>query len=139
MNHTLSFATKDKNIAECSLLQLGQIKDAFRKRKIIVNHTLSFATKDKNIAECRLLQLGPRLRVRLGSANPDVCLCFSLFFFLAKKFDFSINFQPHVGFVYYLWTHKCHFLANFLLKMSFTVLFTHLKIILLQCFSVFNF
>ena len=29
--------------------------------------------------------------------------------------------------------------SNFSLKMGLTVLFTHLKIILLQCFSVFNF
>ena len=35
--------------------------------------------------------------------------------------------------------HKFHFLATFSLKMGFTVLFTYLKIILLQCFSVFNF
>ena len=40
-----------------------------------------------------------------------------------------------------LWTHKFHFLSIFSLKMGPTSLFTHLKIILLQCFqySVFNF
>ena len=32
-------------------------------------------------------------------------------------------------------THKHHFLATFSLKMSPTALFTHLKIILLQCFQ----
>ena len=38
-------------------------------------------------------------------------------------------------------THKLHFLSTFSLKMGPTVLFTHLKIILLQCFqsSVFSF
>ena len=36
-------------------------------------------------------------------------------------------------------THEFHFLATFSLKMGLTVLFTYLKIILLQCFSVFNF
>ena len=38
-------------------------------------------------------------------------------------------------------THKFHFLSIFLLKMGPTVLLTHLKIILLQCFqfSVFSF
>ena len=43
--------------------------------------------------------------------------------------------------VHYLWTHKFHFSATFSLKMGPTALFTHLKIILLQCFqfSVFNF
>ena len=37
-------------------------------------------------------------------------------------------------------THKHHFSATFSLKMGLTVLFTHLKIILLQCFqfSAFN-
>ena len=39
------------------------------------------------------------------------------------------------------WTHKFHFSVNFSLKMGLTALFTHLKIILLQCFqfSVFSF
>ena len=43
--------------------------------------------------------------------------------------------------VHCLWTHKFHFLSPFSLKMGLTALFTHLKIILLQCFqfSVFNF
>ena len=38
-------------------------------------------------------------------------------------------------------THKSHLSTTFSLKMNLTVLFTHLKIILLQCFqfSVFNF
>ena len=38
-------------------------------------------------------------------------------------------------------THKPHFSATFSLTMGLTVLFTHLKIILLQCFqfSIFNF
>ena len=38
-------------------------------------------------------------------------------------------------------SHKLHFSATFSLKMGPTVLFTHLKIILLQCFqfSVFSF
>ena len=43
--------------------------------------------------------------------------------------------------VHCLRTHKFHFLSIFSLKMSPTALFTHLKIILLQCFqfSVFSF
>ena len=41
--------------------------------------------------------------------------------------------------VHFLRTHKFHFSAIFSLKMSLTVLFTNLKIILLQYFSVFNF
>ena len=43
--------------------------------------------------------------------------------------------------VYCSWTHKFHFSATFSLKMGPTVLFTHLKIILLLCFqfSIFSF
>ena len=43
--------------------------------------------------------------------------------------------------MHYSRTHKFHFLSIFSLKMGFTALFTHLKIILLQCFqfSVFSF
>ena len=37
------------------------------------------------------------------------------------------------------WTHKFHFSATFSLKIGLTVLFTHLKIILLQYFSVYSF
>ena len=84
-----------------------------------------------------------RLRVRLGSvfcASQHVYVSpFFFFFFLVEKFDFSTNFQPHVSPVHCSWTHKFHFSATFSLKMSPTILFTHLKIILLQCFSVFGF
>ena len=41
--------------------------------------------------------------------------------------------------VHCLRTHKFYFLATFSLKMDLTILFTHLKIILLQYFSVFSF
>ena len=64
---------------------------------------------------------------------------FVFFFFLAEKFDFSTNFYPHVCPVHCLQTHKFHFSAIFSLKMGLTVLFIHLKIILLQYFSVFSF
>ena len=80
-------------------------------------------------------------RVHLGSAfrRRVRVSVFVFFFFLAEKFDFSTNFYPHVCPVHCLQTHKFHFSAIFSLKMSHTVLFTHLKIILLQCFSVFSF
>ena len=39
------------------------------------------------------------------------------------------------GSQYCSWFHKYHFSATFSLKMGFTILFTHLKIILLQCFQ----
>ena len=41
--------------------------------------------------------------------------------------------------MHYLRTHKFHFLATFSLKMGPMVLSTHLKIILLQYFSIFSF
>ena len=52
--------------------------------------------------------------------------------------DFSI---VNSIFVHCLRTHKYQFLTIFLLKMGLTVLFTHLKFILLQCFHflIFNF
>ena len=68
-----------------------------------------------------------RLRVRL----------FRFFFFF-----FSRNIWFFLCTVYGVHcsrTHKFYFLATFLLKMGPTVLFTHLKIILLQYFSVLSF
>ena len=69
----------------------------------------------------------------------DARLHFCLFFFLAERFDFSTNFQPYVGPMHYSRTHKFHFSTTFSLKMGLTILFTHLKIILLPCFSIFSF
>ena len=64
-------------------------------------------------------------------------------------FFFFSSFQPqwltrsfvNSALVHCSWSHKLHFLSTFSLKMGLTVLFTHLKIILLQCFqfSVFSF
>ena len=56
---------------------------------------------------------------------------------IAAKVDFS---TMNSAFVHCLQTHKFHFLTTFSLKMSLTILFTHLKIILLQCFqfSIFS-
>ena len=67
-------------------------------------------------------------------------LCFLIFFFF-------FSFWPHYltkstvnsALVYCSQTHKFHFSTTFSLKMDPTILFTHLKIILLQCFSVFSF
>ena len=58
---------------------------------------------------------------------------FSLFFFFFKPafVDFS---TVNSAFVYCSRTHKLHFSATFSLKMGHTVLFTYLKINLLQCF-----
>ena len=76
-------------------------------------------------------------------------LLFCIFFFHAfsptggtvhiRYMNSSHNFWP--VFMHCSRTHKFHFLSIFSLKMGLTTLFTHLKIILLQCFqfSVFSF
>ena len=56
-----------------------------------------------------------------------------------KVWLFSLFFSQSMHIVYCSRTHKFHFSATFSLKMGPTVLFTHLKIILLQRFLVFNF
>ena len=60
--------------------------------------------------------------------------CRFLLFFLVQTalVDFS---TVNSAFVHYSWTHKFHFWTTFSLKMGSTALFTHLKIILLQCFQ----
>ena len=72
----------------------------------------------------------------------DCCVCvfvlrispFFFFFFLVQPalVDFS---TVNSAFVHYSRTHKFHFSTIFSLKMGSTALFTHLKIILLQCFQ----
>ena len=54
---------------------------------------------------------------------------------VAALFDFSTIFSTSVGPMNSAWIQKSHFLAIFSLKMGLTILFTHLKIILLQCFQ----
>ena len=76
------------------------------------------------------------------------CVFLFVFFFFSRVFsslvatvyvrymNSSHNFWPvfHIS-VYYLQTHKFHFLSIFSLKMGLTVLFTRLKIILIQWFQ----
>ena len=82
------------------------------------------------------------LRVRLGSAfcASQTHVYVSEFFFF---FWSSCNFLTFPVWTMLLCTvhgsHKIQFSATFSLKMGLTILFTHLKIILLQCFSVFSF
>ena len=64
-------------------------------------------------------------------------------FHVASAFSFFFFFQPHIfdfsamnsDLCTVHGPHKLHFLSTFSLKMGPTVLFTHLKIILLQCFQ----
>ena len=65
----------------------------------------------------------------------------STFFFFFLRADFVDFSTVNSAFMHCSRIHKHHFSVTFSLKMGFTVLFTHLKIILLQCFqfSIFNF
>ena len=77
------------------------------------------------------------------------CFCFFFFFFFTRFGKTQLLFMycsmnsnrkcwlfcSKQCIMYCSWTHKFHFLATFSLKMSLTVLFTHLKIILLQWFQ----
>ena len=57
------------------------------------------------------------------------------FFFFFSKVSFVDFLTINSTFVHYLWTYKHHFSVTFSLKIGHTVLFTHLKIILLQYFQ----
>ena len=61
-----------------------------------------------------------------------VCVFWHFFFWFQPHFltKSTVNSAP----MHCSWTHKFHFSVTFSLKISHTVLFTHLKIILLQCF-----
>ena len=94
-----------------------------------------------------------RLSVRLRF--PNARFAFSVFFFFLARVWETNTATVHAMFMnssckvwlfslfqhkfYCSRTHKFHFSATFSLKMGLTVLFTHLKIILLQCFLVFSF
>ena len=93
--------------------------------------------------------------VRIGLKNPAsvssvFLFLFSFFARVCETYGYCLNssskvwlfltlFSQLVHSVHSLWTHEFHFLSTFLLKMGFTILFIHLKIILLQYFSIFNF
>ena len=90
----------------------------------------------KRIKVVRLYEFGFELSVVAFVLSDFLFL--SLFFLL-----FFFFFQPHYLikstvnsiFMHCLQTHKFYFLTIFSLKMGPTALFTHLKIILLQCFQ----
>ena len=68
----------------------------------------------------------------LDSNYCGVCVFVLRFFFYFLVQPAFVYFSTvNSASVYYLQTHKFHFLATFSLKMGHTILFTHLKIILL--------
>ena len=121
-----------------------------------IKQQISFNTNKVNEKSRNNLRL-IRLRLHLDWAEkPSVYVCHFFFFARACKTCcycsctvheqqsqsltfLTFFFSQSVHGVHYLWIHKFHFSATFSLKMSPTVLFTHLKIILLQYFSVFSF
>ena len=78
------------------------------------------------------LELGCIWEVRF--ALPRRTFAFQIFFFFFPSRNL-LTFLPCIVFG----SHKLHFSATFSLKMGPAALFTHLKIILLQCFLVFSF
>ena len=74
-------------------------------------------------------------RVCVGNSTFKCCIC--VFFFFPPQLLIGLLWTVHKCTVY--GSHKLHFLSTFSLKMGSTVLFTHLKIILLQYFLVFSF
>ena len=83
----------------------------------------------------QILQRGKKnpkpVRVWIASAS---CVCIATFFFFFQKACFC-GFMSHQQVPCTVnGTHKSLFLATFSLKMGPTTLFTHLKIILQQCF-----
>ena len=110
-----------------------------------------FHPESSMILQCKSVTL-KSLRLRLDSADKFAFVFCLLFFFShvcetcgycsctvheqqPQNLTFLTFFSQSVHTVHCLWTHKFHFSTTFSLKMGLTVLFTHLKIILLQCFQ----
>ena len=84
--------------------------------------------------------LDPAVWIRVCYIHVCCNACFSpFFFFLFNRKGWYFNHEQCIRILFT--DHKYHFLINFSLKTSLMTLFTHLKIILLQCFqfSVFSF
>ena len=110
--------------------------------------SLYFASVNNNV-RVRNLNLpwclggGGDVEVLVWIALISAASAFPQFFFFFSSFQPQWLTRSFVNsaLVHCSWSHKLHFLSTFSLKMGLTVLFTHLKIILLQCFqfSVFSF
>ena len=109
-------------------------------------------TKKKKLKTWTWICMDPRY-VRIGLKNPaSVSSVFLfLFFFWTRLWDlrllikhskvwlFLTLFSQLVHNVHCLWTHEFHFSITFSIKIGLTILFIHLKIILLPYFSIFRF
>ena len=104
------------------------LADCLSSREVTLSSHVIMINERQSRAINIMWPFGSQLFLRQRFQN-CVFLFFFLFFCSAAIVDF-VN-----GFVYYLRSHKLHFSTTFLLKMGSTALFTHLKIILLQCFQ----
>ena len=118
---------------------LNKLYDLFMQLKLYINILCKFGSRVMRFALCVLLLFFflfffSFLHAFQGTSG-TVEYCSVLFG------PFFLTFLSISGSVHCSRTHKFHFLSIFSLNMGPTVLFTHLKIILLQCFkfSVFSF
>ena len=118
---------------QSQLLRAGKKK---KKRKtwrrnvdvgFIANQTVTIHVK---ISVSRLFLV----TVWFAMKSTSTFLRFPFFFFFSSLRWLTLSTMNSV-YVYCLQSHKLYFLATFLLKMGPTILFTHLKIISLQCFQ----
>ena len=116
--------------------------------------------KFKVVRQCAYVYRVQRLYETQTTFGSDGCICVCIFFFFFHVFwdkfyyygyclctvheqqpqslTCQTIFSQSVHTVHYSRTHKFHFSAIFSLKIGFTVLFTYLKIILRQYFSIFS-
>ena len=127
---TCALFTKDR-VNSCSWKEKKKKKKKERKRR---HNTLKYYPNEH--------------LVRVWITSGVLSLAFFFFFWhaiqetnsyclwiVATLFNFSTLFRISVSPCTVYGTYKSHFSVTFSLKMGFTVLFTHLKIILLQCFQ----
>ena len=107
--------------------------------KIILRWAFNFEVYWENLSGFSGLNLKVvvlNFRVYVALPNRTFCVSFVFFFFLSWNIWL---FLWTVHGVHCSWIHKFQFSATFSLKMGPKILFLHLKIILLQYFSVFSF
>ena len=119
---------KENKLWGSSVFSLSLPKNFLSKMEIILRRRNSWNELPK-------IPLKFTLRCGLDPRFLRCVLRFHFFFFNSR---FCWLFSVNSASVHYSRTHKFHFLTTFSLKIGLTVLFTHLKIILLV-FSVFSF
>ena len=80
------------------------------------------------------LYIVPVWRALKAAVRFSFVFCLFLLFIIIQPQHLTKS-SVNSAFVHCLWTHKFHFSETFSLKMGLTILFIHLKIILLQYFQ----